>query len=1367
MKHLKRNETERKRVFNWDFLFPTHRIPLKFLPGVSSFSMASEKTPDSSKHEKKNSLLKILLPIRCEKPQNNQIPFYDVGLFSFISLSWMTKKIFEVYKKGGENVDWWQCSEPESTQYNVERIEEMWDKEYKEKGDKASLVRVVRQYNCNKLILGTVLFIISLVFKMLTPFYLVPMTLDFLKNDRNNYKYGIILAASIFVAEILRLVFFVLMWLVNYQAGMSVKVALNSLFFKKVLSVKSLKNKNIGELVNLFTADSERVSDSAKLNTFIIGSPIIVLAAIIYNYYLLGPLSLIGSFVFIGFYPTLILVNKFGMEYRRKAVKLTDRRINITNEIINYIRLIKMYAWEDSFIAKIKAIRLKEKKLLEICGFVQAVNSCLPQLAPILGTVLTFLVYVLTKHDLTIIKAFTMVTVLNSLHFALNSLPYAFKSLADAIVGIKRYQDLLLLETIESNPSDTLQDQEMVVFDKVTLNWNVTDSSALGNEVTFSKIDDKLSGNGVTKAEETFSLMDSTQQTTLKDISFTLQKGEMIGVCGSTGSGKSSLLSAILGRMNMVSGNIASRGTIAYVPQQPWIINGTIQYNILLGLPFQEHRYKKIINICSLEEDFYDFPHEDLTEVNIATSRALYNDSDIYLLDDPLSAVDAHIGKRIYDECFNMFLCTKAVLFVTHQLQYLTSCDHILFLKEGQITERGTHQQLVDANQDYANLIDTFFTESSTEAVRVQQPSFLQRGMSTMSTISQYSCVPEDFELVAKEDISKNTSFEQLGMYVKACGGVVQCLFVLLLFIISVSIQVLSMWWLTFILKEHNPTSSNNITNPTILSDNTTDLNSSTKNATYSNSSTKSEGESNLIFNASIYGGIGLLMVLFHMIRGVSYVKTVLKGSTRLHEQMLQHIINMPMSFFDSTPTGRIINRFSSDILELDNRLPLSGEITLLGIVLLLAVIISLIIIAPHVTVAFILLLIIFVVISWTFTRSVLEIKKLDNTSRSPLISLITTSLYGLTSLFAYRKNNVFFSWFSDLHDKHTSFSFLFYLSDRWIAVRLEFIANLILFAFIISVVFIKEISAEFAGLGLVFAVQFIGMCYFVIRLLIDAAARFDSVKRVAEYIKVGEELQSFEIEPTTNVSPNWMDIGHIMFEDYSMRYRSDLPNTLKKIHLQVLPGQKLGIAGRSGSGKSSLGLALFRMVAPSSGTISIGGQDITEVSLKELRSRISIIPQDPVLFIGTIRYNLDPFNNYTDEQIWSALENCYMKNAITALKNGLDSDVEEDGKNFSVGQRQLLCLARVLLRANKILVLDEATSSVDAETDSLIQNTIKQCFTNCTIMIIAHRLNTIVECDKVIIMDNGKVVEEGIPNELLQKSNSKFYKLWKAREIM
>uniref|UniRef100_A0A0L8HVX3 ABC transporter domain-containing protein n=2 Tax=Octopus bimaculoides TaxID=37653 RepID=A0A0L8HVX3_OCTBM len=639
--------------------------------------------------------------------------------------------------------------------------------------------------------------------------------------------------------------------------------------------------------------------------------------------------------------------------------------------------------------------------------------------------------------------------------------------------------------------------------------------------------------------------------------------------------------------------------------------------------------------------------------------------------------------------------------------------------------------------------------------------------MSTMSTISQYSCVPEDFELVAKEDISKNTSFEQLGMYVKACGGVVQCLFVLLLFIISVSIQVLSMWWLTFILKEHNPTSSNNITNPTILSDNTTDLNSSTKNATYSNSSTKSEGESNLIFNASIYGGIGLLMVLFHMIRGVSYVKTVLKGSTRLHEQMLQHIINMPMSFFDSTPTGRIINRFSSDILELDNRLPLSGEITLLGIVLLLAVIISLIIIAPHVTVAFILLLIIFVVISWTFTRSVLEIKKLDNTSRSPLISLITTSLYGLTSLFAYRKNNVFFSWFSDLHDKHTSFSFLFYLSDRWIAVRLEFIANLILFAFIISVVFIKEISAEFAGLGLVFAVQFIGMCYFVIRLLIDAAARFDSVKRVAEYIKVGEELQSFEIEPTTNVSPNWMDIGHIMFEDYSMRYRSDLPNTLKKIHLQVLPGQKLGIAGRSGSGKSSLGLALFRMVAPSSGTISIGGQDITEVSLKELRSRISIIPQDPVLFIGTIRYNLDPFNNYTDEQIWSALENCYMKNAITALKNGLDSDVEEDGKNFSVGQRQLLCLARVLLRANKILVLDEATSSVDAETDSLIQNTIKQCFTNCTIMIIAHRLNTIVECDKVIIMDNGKVVEEGIPNELLQKSNSKFYKLWKAREIM
>ncbi|GAB1599468.1 multidrug resistance-associated protein 5-like [Argonauta hians] len=1367
---------------------------------------------------------KLLLPFHCEKLPDTRIPFYDVGLFSFISISWMTKMIWKIFRRGGENTDFWQCPHPLSAHYNIERIEKLWDQEVEGQGSKASMSRVLTQSSKITFTLATVICLVSFLFKMTIPFYFVPTLLEFVENDRYNYKRGITLAASLFFVGIMYIIFYTLNGIICYEAAISFKVALNSLLFKKVLTVKSLGDKSVGEVINMFTGDSEKVMESILLSSFIIGCPVTIVIGLIYNYYLLGPLSLIGSFVFVGFYPALILVNNLQIGYKKRVIKITDKRINITNEVINYIRLIKMYAWEDSFISKIIAIRLEEKKLLDKCGYLQALISCLPELAPVAGIVLTFLAFIFIEQDLTITKAITMVTVLNNLHGILNMIPMAVKTRIDAMVCLKRYQDFFLLEHLERFPSDNLKDQETVVLDKATLNWNITKTSAVDAEVdkcngNGSKIEKSagehesclseniesktehesclseniesktehescLSENIESKTEHESCLsenIESKTEPTLKNIDLVLENGKMIGICGSTGSGKSSLLAAILGRMNVVSGKISCRGTIAYVSQQSWIINGTVQLNIILGLPYKEHKFKKIIRICSLEEDFRDFPNGDLTEIGdrginlsggqkqrISLARALYSDSDIYLLDDPLSAVDAYLGKRIYDKCFNIFLCKKSVLFVTHQLEYLTSCAYIHFLKDGEITEQGTHQQLLDANQDYANLIGTFFTTSSS---KVEKPP-LQRGMSTISTISQHSVISNDqlFELVTKEDISKNISFRQVKMYLKASGGVIQCLLVLLLFAICVGLKIFILWLTLVILKKGHPDNYSNIKQTQTMENNISysHLNiSSFDDSTYTSYFGMFNADYSEDFKISLYCGTGLLLVLFQVVRGIFFNKTIHKGSTRFHEKLLRHIIGMPMSFFDSTPTGRMINRFSTDMYELDSRLFMSFDWALSGILTLLAAFISLILIVP-LTAGFLILLVVSLIgIIWVFARILVDIKKLERSSLSPLLTLIGNSLDGLTSLVAYRKNNLFFNWFSDLQNKNTSLLFTLIHADLWSSIRMYFISTLMQIVFVASVIYWTHIPAGLVGLGMIFSMQFIDLLYMVTRISIDAVIRLEAVKRIAEYIEVDNDLVNMDIEPAKEILPDWMDVGHIMFVDYSMRYRFDLPNALKRIHLQILPGEKIGIAGRSGSGKSSLGLALFRMVEPFSGTIFIDGQDITEVSLKELRSRISIIPQEPVLFIGTIRYNLDPFNNYTDQQIWSALEKCYMKNAVFDLKDRLEYDVGENGKNFSVGQRQLLCLARVLLRNNKILVLDEATSSVDVETDSLVQQTIKECFSDCTLMIIAHRLTTIIECDKIIIMDSGKVIEEGKPNELLKKTTSKFYRLWKAGEIM
>ncbi|CAH2068598.1 unnamed protein product, partial [Iphiclides podalirius] len=843
---------------------------------------------------------------------------------------------------------------------------------------------------------------------------------------------------------------------------------------------------------------------------------------------------------------------------------------------------------------------------------------------------------------------------------------------------------------------------------------------------------------------------------TLRNINLTVPKGKLCAIIGSVGSGKSSILQLLLNELRSTRGRIHLSGPLSYASQEPWLFVATVRQNILFGLPYNPKKYKEVVKVCALQKDFQQFPHGDQTLVGergaslsggqrarINLARAVYRQADIYLLDDPLSAVDAHVGKQLFNECISGYLRHTTRILVTHQLHYLKAADYIAIMSNGSIEAKGTYDELITSGKDFAKLLSS--TQDENDPNEAEKPLPMSRRTSTrISTTRRPSlvestngCEGPAQEMEEEERESGSMGWHVYGAYLRAGGKAPRLIFMVVLLIVGQLSATLCDYWVTFWTNEVTRLKERE-TNGTV---NDYDRLPVDANSTFSILGYFSgiEIQPDLNIHAYIgpldtsqylyvYSALILCCVFFITARAFMFFKVCMTSSRNLHNDMFHSMLRGVMRFFDMNSSGRILNRFSKDIGALDELLPRF----LLECIQIYLVMFSILALNAAALVWTLLpttiILLLFYTILQIYLKSAQSIKRLEGTTRSPVFSHMSATLNGISTIRSSGAQQRLIQDFDRFQDIHTSTWSSYLASGVTLGFWLDFICVLYLTIVIVAFLVIdsKTIFSGNVGLAISQTLILTGMLQFGVRQTAEVISQMTSVERILQYTHIEREKQWDKGVKETPKGWPWQ--GRIEFRNCYMKYTpEDLP-VLKNLNLVLEKGWKVGIVGRTGAGKSSLISSLFRL-AIVEGEILIDDVDTSLLSLQELRSKISIIPQEPVLFSATVRYNLDPFNNYDDEQLWKALEAVDLKAAIPAL----DFKVSEGGSNFSLGQRQLVCLARAILRGNRILVLDEATANVDPKTDEFIQKTIRKKFADCTVLTVAHRLNTIMDSDRVM----------------------------------
>ncbi|XP_032875191.1 ATP-binding cassette sub-family C member 9-like isoform X1 [Amblyraja radiata] len=1176
--------------------------------------------------------------------------------------------------------------------------------------------------------------------------------------------------------------------------GIRIRSSLQTMIYVKTLSlpvrVFNGDHLTVGQIINHMSVDAFQIMMVAFMGFYVIAIPIQIILTVLLLYLQLGYSALIGISIIIVLTPLQYYIAKKFLSIQQITMECTDDRIKKSHEMLQNIKLLKLYCWEGIFLEAIEMSRGKELKCMLKGAFYVIMTLFLTQVTPVLATIVTFSIYSsLSGSPLTANVAFTALALFDKFNGPLMMFPMIAKIIVNGIVSIRRLVSFFNTEELKQitesdighkdteyhiNSPDTsskngylpveTERKDVDHFNNCNDSSDCPDKSHpdvinYSHESTLEcnpkdvELLPKCSASSILEIHNGFFAWDShSEKSILQDISLKIFKSNVTVVVGKVGSGKSSLISAILGEMIRVSGHVVWRSTdqpVAYSAQTAWLRNASLQDNIVFGESFDEERFQTVIEACALQPDIAILPAGQLTEIGekginlsggqkqrVSIARALYSRCPFVILDDPLSSLDVHVGNQVFQQGILGILKKegRTAIIVTHKLEYVEEVDYVIAMLDGKIEIQGTYQEISKQRPD---LITFWKNMASKDDHKGKKEARVQM----VAELSKMEKKPDDNlkgKLMQEEEKEEGSvSIKIYWLYARSIG-----LFFSFLLILTVASKQIFLVAVDFWLAEWSSSFRNH-------------------------SETDSQDENNVeddVFNHYLNGYLGLACggMLCALFSSYTHVISGIRASRHLFANMLHNVTTLPLRFFETTPVGRILNRFSSDFKTIDDQIPINLERFMTHVMWCLSAIVINVVVTPFFLLPVIPLLVLYYFLQMFFRVSARELQRLDSITKSPVFAHFSETLGGLTTIRAYKLKDKFFQQILDKIDCNTVVFLYLNTMNRWLAIRLDAIGATVVFASAVCTLLTATLGylpAGLVGLAIVYALKMSTYLNWCVREFADMEMHLNAIERVNHYTTLPSEQESEESQISidflldSNLT-NWPHSGEIEFNEVSVRYDKKLDPVLHKLTFKINPGTRVGICGRTGSGKSTLTLALLRITDNFEGCIKIDGIDISCVTLDRLRKAISIIPQDPILFSGTIRFNLDPYSIHSDKELWDALEVAQLKPLVSELPERLNALIADGTENFSQGQRQLFCIARAIVRKSKITLMDEATASVDMETDAALQSVISTAFTNSTVLIIAHRIQTIMDCDRILVMEQGRIVEDGEPKYLQQNDN-------------
>ncbi|ODO00841.1 ATP-binding cassette transporter [Cryptococcus wingfieldii CBS 7118] len=1296
-----------------------------------------------------------------------------------------------------------------------------------------NLLLVLAKVNIGLLVAQTVL-ATATAFGYYLPHYLLKLFINFLENDptRSEPAWGWLLCFGLFTSNALIFIASGVTWSIctTYLQG-KIRLQLNTMLFKKTLLKKDIAGKGsnkdqVGgvadeaakdkqrsaqgekedgdedeegvssktQIMSLFTIDVDRVTEFVFHLFAVIDAPLEIVVASIFVFKLLGISAMYGLLTAVLSLPLNHFASKIVVRAQENLMKNRDQRTALMNEILQGIRMLKFMAWERSFETRVQSIRTNELSWQARNYQIEVAFNCIWALTPVMVTVVSFLHYTLVRgQTLTPSVAFTSVAVFAELRYALNAIPETFIQALQGFVSCRRIEKYLSLAEVPT-PQDN-DGQGDIILSSATFTWPQDDFAASAEP------DTPPPHSAALTPKDAF---------TLADLNLQFPNGKLTLICGRLGSGKTLLLSGLLGEADLVTGNMVCprsspdamqdaagwTGTdnwivpnlVGYVPQQAWLQNQSIKENIIFSSPWDAERYQQVLEACSLTMDLEILEDGDETEIGekglnlsggqkarVSLARAIYSRAGVLLLDDVLSAVDAHTAHAIMHNCLKGPIVEgRTIVVVSHHVALVSpGAAYIVALENGDVKFSGSRDEFVatglleelEDEDSQAKFTEAEQQERSAVEEAALKPahksvvSLSGTGNPSEPTSETSSLAPEDeVTLVGSAQETKSKPPRKLiedekrargriaadvwKTYFKALGGPWWWAFFLLSLAMAMVVPVCEKGWLE-----------------------------------YWTGSDPSNGGHTSRYYVMGYSIITIVGVFAANIQYAIIYYGSLQASRKLHNSMLESVLFSTLRFHDTTSRGRLLNRFGKDIEGLDSS---TADNFVRSVAYGLNVVITFISITWVGGMPFVLagcvVLIVYYQAGSIYGQTSRDMRRLDSVTRSPLYSLFGETVSGVAVLRAFGGSTLALHNMMKLADTNLLAFAWSWTVNRWLSARFNLLSAVMVGLTAVAILIAPSVNAAMAGFALSFAGTICHDLLFVVRRFVQLEQSMVAIERLKEFTELKREAAEY-VEPRPAAS--WPENGAIQVEDLVIRYAPDLPSVLHRISFEIAPREKVGIVGPTGCGKSTLALSFFRFVEASEGRIVIDQVDISKIGLTDLRSRLTIIPQDPTILSGTLRSTLDVFEEYDDVEIYSALRRVHLIKEedttgeaevgdVDEVRNknvfrDLNNPVSEGGDNFSSGEKQLICMARAILKRNKVILMDEATASIDYETDALISKTIREEFSDSTILTIAHRIHTIIDFDKVIVMDRGNIAEFASPAELLRDHKSKFYALCRA----